>query len=127
MAWMFVVMITFSCVMFIHMELVDALLKVLDMEDKDIPIITCPKCLSFQCVFWFLLLTGHNVIVCIATAFLASYCAIWFDLFLGLMDIWYEHIYKRISEESGLLHSDNRQPESEDGSLPSMRSEVNSK
>ena len=83
MAWMFVVMITFSCVMFIHMELVDALLKVLDMEDKDIPIITCPKCLSFQCVFWFLLLTGHNVIVCIATAFLASYCAIWFDLFLG--------------------------------------------
>ena len=31
MAWMFVVMITFSCVMFIHMELVDALLKVLDM------------------------------------------------------------------------------------------------
>jgi len=120
MTWMFVVMITFSCVMFIHMELVDALLKVYGVEDRNVPIITCPKCLSFQCVFWFLLLTGHNVIVCIATAFFASYCAIWFDLLLGLMDSWYEHIYKRITEESGLHHSDNRQSTGEDNALPKV-------
>ena len=98
MPWIDVVVIAFSCVMFTHMGLVDAMLRVYGIEDRGVPVITCPKCLSFQCVLWFLVLTGHNIIHSIATAFLASYVSIWFDLFLGLMDYLYEYIYKRINE-----------------------------
>lgn len=97
MMWIDVAMITFSCVMMIHMGLVDAILDAYNVHDRELPIITCPKCLSFHCVLWFLILTRHNVILSVAASFLASYCAIWFDLLLGQMDVLYEDIHKRIS------------------------------
>ena len=97
--------------MAIHMGLVDAVLKFYGIEDKDIPIIRCPKCLTFWAVLLFLVLTRHNVILSLATSFLASYVGIWLDLLLGKMDVWYEDIYKRISEGEDLTevhHEDNR-------------------
>ena len=113
-----VVMIMFSCVMAIHMGLVDAVLEVLRLQNRHIPVIQCPKCLTFHAVLWFLVFTGHNIIVSLATAFLAAYIAIWLDLFLGLMDFCYEHIYKRIPEEGGIYHSEsNRESEGKDNSL----------
>ena len=80
--------------MAIHMGLVDAVLKFYGIEDKDIPIIRCPKCLTFWAVLLFLVLTRHNVVLSLATSFLASYVGIWLDLLLGKMDVWYEDIYK---------------------------------
>ena len=113
-----VAMIMFSCVMAIHMGLVDAVLKVLRIQDRNIPIIQCPKCLTFHAVLWFLVFTGHSIIVSLATAFFLSYIAIWLDLFLGLLDYYYEHIYKRIPEEGGIFHSEgNRKSEGKDNSL----------
>ena len=97
--------------MAIHMGLVDAVLKFYGIEDKDIPIIRCPKCLTFWAVLLFLVLTRHNVILSLATSFLASYVGIWFDLLLGKMDVWYEYIYKRISEgedPTEVHHENNR-------------------
>ena len=104
-----VVAIAFSCVMFIHLGLVDAILSVYGIEDK-VPIVTCPKCLTFWSVLCFLFLTGNNIIHSIAIAFLASYAAIWFDLFLGFMDRLYEDIYNRISEpnDTEIHNQDNR-------------------
>ena len=116
-----VAMIMFSCVMAIHMGLVDAVLKVLRLQNRNIPVIQCPKCLTFHAVLWFLILTGENVILSLATAFLTSYIAIWFDLFLGLMDVWYEDIYNRIPEEDGgatVHHQNNRQSTGEGDTLP---------
>ena len=116
-----VVMIMFSCVMAIHMGLMDAVLKVLRIQDRNIPIIRCPKCLTFHAVLWYLVSTGANVILAVATAFLASYIAIWFDLFLGLMDVWYEDIYNRIPEEDGgttVHHQNDRKSEGKDNTLP---------
>lgn len=116
-----VAMIMFSCVMAIHMELVDAVLKVLRIQDRNIPIIRCPKCLTFHAVLWYLVSTGANVILAVATAFLTSYIAIWFDLFLGLMDVWYEDIYNRIPEEDGgatVHHQNDRQSKGKDNTLP---------
>lgn len=104
-------MITFICVMAIHMGLIDAILRAYGIEDRQIPVIRCPKCLSFHSVLWFLVLTGHNIIASLATAFLASYTAVWLDLYLGLMDMWYEDISKRITEDSGdseIHHEDHR-------------------
>ena len=121
MTWIEVAAITTSCVMSIHMGLVDAVLKFYGMEDKDIPIIRCPKCLTFWSVLLFLVLTRHNVILSLATSFLASYIGIWLDLILGIMDEWYEDIYNRISkgeESTDVHHEDNRQSEGENGGLP---------
>jgi hypothetical protein len=116
-------MIGFSCVMSIHMEMMDAVLKVLRIQDRNIPIIRCPKCLTFHAVLWYLVSTGVNVILAIATAFITSYIAIWFDLFLGLMDVWYEDIYNRIPEEDGgtkVHHQNNRQSTGEGDTLPQV-------
>ena len=121
MAWIEVAAIMTSCVMAIHMGLVDAILRVYGMEDKDVPIIRCPKCLTFWAVLLFLVLSGHSVIISLATSFLASYVGIWFDLLLGIMDEWYEDIYNRIpkgEEPTEVHHEDNRQSEGEDGGLP---------
>ena len=116
-----VVMIGFSCVMSIHMGLMDAVLEVLRLQNRHIPVIQCPKCLTFHAVLWFLVFTGHNIIVSLATAFFLSYIAIWLDLFLGLMDYCYEHIYKRIPEEGGIYHSDDdRQSKGKDNTLPKV-------
>lgn len=102
MVWFEVAMIAFSCVMAIHMGLIDAILKVYGIQDKEIPIIRCPKCLTFQSVLWFMVLfTSYNVIICVATAFLTSYLAIWFDLLLGILWSYYERIYNNLSEEGG--------------------------
>ena len=109
--------------MAIHMGLVDAVLKFYGMEDKDIPIIRCPKCLTFWSVLLFLVLTRHSVIHSLAMSFLASYVGIWLDLLLGIMDEWYEDIYKRISEgeEASEVHNeDNRKQSGEDCSLPKV-------
>ena len=114
-------MIMFSCVMAIHMGLVDAVLEVLRLQNRNIPVIQCPKCLTFHAVLWFLVLTGENVILSIATAFLTSYLAIWFDLLLGIMDYYYERIYKRTSEESRLYDQDNRQSTGEGDTLPKVQ------
>ena len=105
-----VIAITFSCVMFIHMGLVDAVLGVYGIEDR-VPIVTCPKCLTFWSVLCFLTFSGHNIIMSVAIAFLACYVAIWFDLFLGFMDRLYENIYNRISEpnDTEIHDKDNRQ------------------
>jgi hypothetical protein len=111
MTWIEVAAIMTSCVMAIHMGLVDAVLKFYGIEDKDIPIIRCPKCLTFWAVLLFMVLTRHNVILSLATSFLASYVGIWLDLLLGKMDVWYEDIYKRISEgedPTEVHHEDNR-------------------
>ena len=105
-----VVAITFSCVMFIHLGLVDAILSVYGIEDR-VPIVTCPKCLTFWSVLCFLTFSGHNIIMSVAIAFLACYVAIWFDLFLGYMDRLYENIYNRISEpnDTEIHNKDDRQ------------------
>ena len=122
MIWIDVAMIVFSCVMIIHMGLVDAILDAFCVEDKEIPVITCPRCLSFWSVLVFLILTRHNVILSVAASFLASYCAIWYDLFLGQMDVLYENIYKRINEcskadDTAVHDKKNRKRKSKDSSL----------
>lgn len=119
MAWIDVVAIITSCVMFIHMGLVDEVLALFGLR-KDLPIVTCPKCLTFHCVLWFLFLTGHNVIHTVAVSFLASYCAIWLDMFLSIMDKCYVYIYRKLSEDGGLFHQRDRESTGEDNALPKV-------
>ena len=117
------IVIMFCCVMSIHMGLTDAILGVCRLQDKPVPIITCPKCLSFHTVLWFMVFTGHLIIYSIAIAFLMSYAAIWLDLLLGLMDQRYEDIYDSITKDHNdaeVRHEVNRKSEGETSRLPKV-------
>lgn len=124
MVWIDVAAIVFSCVMAIHMGLVDAILDAYGVK-TNIPVITCPKCASFWTVLTFLIVTGHNVIHSVAASFLASYSAVWFDLALGQMDVLYERVYNRISKASdkgdaAVHNKENRKRTGKDNSMPKV-------
>ena len=108
--WKDVAMLMFSCVMMIHMGLVDAILYAIHMDDKRVLVVTCPKCSTFWVVLAYMTITRHNVISCFAMSFLASYCALWFDLFLGQMDVLYEYIYEKIrtDNDTNIHNKDDR-------------------
>lgn len=91
-----VAMIMFSCVMAIHMGLVDSAIRAYNAKSYDVPVITCPKCLTFWCVLIYMCICGCGFVHSIATSFVASYAAIWFDLFLGRLDNLYEKIATKI-------------------------------
>lgn len=83
--------------MAIHLGLVDAVLDVLRI--KSIPIVTCPKCLTWWSVMVLCLFTGQRVIDSVAVSFLLAYLAIWYDLLLGYLDKIYEKIYENLYQK----------------------------
>lgn len=74
-----------------HMNLVSAVEKVIKHE---IPIVNCPKCLTFWLTLAYSLLHGVPVITSVAISFIAAYMAIWFNLLLGVIDTIYNEIYE---------------------------------
>ena len=113
-------MIMFSCVMAIHMGLIDAALDAFCVEDRKIPVITCPKCLTYWACLIYLIIVSHNMTLSVAASFLASYIAIWLDLALGQMDVLYERIYKRVSEDAEIHNEADRESKSSDCGVSEM-------
>ena len=74
-----------------HMELVEAVEKVLGFK---LPIVNCPKCLTFWLTLGYTLLSGTAVVHSFAISFLTAYVAVWFNLLLGLADKLYNWIYE---------------------------------
>ena len=93
-----VVMVVFSTTMAIHLGLVEAICTTI-FGRKDLPVISCPRCLTFWSILVLLLFSHIPPLKTIATSFLGSYLSIWFDLFLGYLDKWYEKIYETITRE----------------------------
>lgn len=86
-----VVLIWFSCVMFVHLGLGQT---ICDLVRKDITVLTCQKCLSFQVVLAYtFIFTHYSVEWCFAMAFMASYLALWADLLLYKIARLYEKLY----------------------------------
>ncbi len=92
-----VAMIVLSAVLANHLELIEAVEKVIRHE---IPIVNCSKCLTFWSVLAYMLLTGHAVIACIATSFLCAWVATWIELLLGIIDHFYLRIYENFYSET---------------------------
>jgi hypothetical protein len=120
-----VVLIMFSCVMSIHMGLIDAFIEAYNTKNTDVPIITCPKCLTFWCVLAYMIISKGDVVHSIATSFLASYTAIWLDLLLGKLDGIYEKIFADIRkderpDDTPVLYEEGRDNEGEDDALPKV-------
>ena len=101
-----VAMILFSCVAANHLGLVHAIEKAIDRE---LPIINCPRCFSFWCVLFYMVLTGHAVIASVATSFLCSALAPWVKLLMGFTDRKYNRLYDKIfaaTEDESITESD---------------------
>ena len=119
MNWMDIASIVFVCVAANHLGLIKAVIGVFFVKRKTLPIISCPKCLTFwavivygvaeaNCHFVFafahdtlrhsLLFTLHSSLRLFATALFCSYAAIWLELFMYAIDTLYNKIYGKIEE-----------------------------
>lgn len=92
--WMDVAGIVFACVTANHLGLVDAAAAV--AKCRRLPVVSCPKCLTFWSTLAYMAVTAHGVIPALATSFLASYAALWVELLEGFTDKLYTIAYDKI-------------------------------
>lgn len=104
-SWIDMAGIVFACTAANHLGLVQA------MEERigrSIPIVNCPKCFSFWMTLAYCIATGiiptapfsvcggsAAAIHALAISFLASWLAIWTELFMGIIDKIYMNIYEK--------------------------------
>jgi hypothetical protein len=93
MNWIDIASIVFVCVTMNHLGLITAIESVIKNR---LPILNCPKC----CTFWGVLLYGlaanhfEEILELLAISFLASYIALWLELFESLIDTLYLRLYE---------------------------------
>ena len=87
--------IVFICVTMNHLGLIGKLEEIMG----EFPIFNCPKCCTFWCVLTYGLSTlGINrIITVLAISFLASYSALWLELFEAYIDTLYLRHYEKIN------------------------------
>lgn len=85
--------LVFVCVTMNHLGLIEAIEGVIK---RPIPILNCPKCSSYWSVFIYTLLSSYDIIPSLAISFLASYIAMWVELFEALVDLMYMWVYDKI-------------------------------
>lgn len=95
--WSDIACIVFVCVTANHLGLIEAIQLVLKWNT--LPIVSCPKCLTF----WMTLVYGccntatyGTMITVLAVSFLASYSAIWLEMLEGYVDTLYLKCYEKI-------------------------------
>ena len=93
MVWIDVAMILFSCVAANHLGLVHAIENI---AHRKLPIVNCPKCFSFWCVLFYMIFTGHVIILSFATSFFCAALASWVELLMGLFDTKFNWLYDKI-------------------------------
>ena len=93
MNWIDIAAIVFICVTANHLGLVKAFEDTLHRELK---IVNCPKCLTWWSSLVYSVVTSCEPIPSLAISFLASYSAIWLELFEGYLDKIYIRLYDKI-------------------------------
>ena len=108
-------MITFSATAINHLGLVTAVEEVIS---RPLPVINCPKCLSF----WATLIYGCSVCCdsiaalpsalphLFALSMLCAWLAIWLDLAMGIIDQLYLYIYGKIYPTANSTDPDAQSP-----------------
>lgn len=93
--WIDIASIVFICVTANHLGLVKAIEETFDIE---LHILNCPKCFCFWLSFTYGLsnISSDGFIAVLAVSFLASYSAIWLELFEGIIDTLYMKLYETI-------------------------------
>lgn len=91
MNWIDIACVVFVCVTANHLGLITAIEGVVKHR---LPILNCPKCLTCWSVLAYMVITTQDFITSLAVSFLASYIALWLELFEGLIDILYLRLYE---------------------------------
>ena len=91
--WLDIASIVFVCVTMNHLGLIKAIEEVTEHE---LPVINCPKCSTMWLTLLYMLITSNQLIASLAISFLASYTAIWLELFEGYIDTLYSKLYDTI-------------------------------
>lgn len=109
MDWIDIASIVFICVTANHLGLIAAVTTAIKPGCSRLPIVSCPKCLTWwtTMVYGIVELTTHDAtyhvvdfIRLLAVSFLASYIAIWLELFEGFIDTLYLKLYGKIYNTS---------------------------
>lgn len=91
--WIDIACIVITCVTANHLGLVKA---IEEAAQRELRIVNCPKCFSFWSVLAYSIITSRNAITSLAISFLASYSALWLELFEGFIDTLYTKVYETI-------------------------------
>ena len=93
MNWTDIAMLLFSCTAVNHMGLIDAAESVLG---RKLPVLNCPKCLTFWSVLFFTTCAGWNIIGALAVSFFCAWLAVWLELGMGFIDTLYIIAYEKV-------------------------------
>ena len=93
MNWIDIAGIVFVCVTMNHLGLITAIEKHIGYE---FPILDCVKCSSFWLTLFYVGMMSGQMITTLAISFIASYTAIWLELFEGYIDTLYLRLYEKI-------------------------------
>ena len=91
--WIDIASIVFVCVTMNHLGLITAIEKHIGYE---FPILDCVKCSSFWLTLLYVGMMSGQLITTLAISFIASYTAIWLELFEGYIDTLYLRLYEKI-------------------------------
>ena len=92
-----VVLVSFCCLMFIHLGLGDTISRILHF---DFVLFRCVKCLTFWTVLGYtLFIVELPFLGSLASAFAMSYVSLWADLGLAIMAYKYDNWYEEESEK----------------------------
>lgn len=92
-----IAMLTFSCVSANHLGLIGAIEGVIH---RSLPILNCPRCLTFWSVLLYTMVTDRNIVRALAISFLCAYMAIWIELLMCFIDTKFNKLYEKIYSES---------------------------
>ena len=95
--WTDIACLVTACTLVNHLGLVDAVEGVIKFK---LPVINCPKCLTFWSVLAYLLINRAPVIQSVALALVISYTALWLWLLMGYIDSIYTKVYGKIYKQS---------------------------
>jgi hypothetical protein len=106
-----VLTLTFSAVAVNHLGLVAAIERTVKHR---LPIIDCPKCLTFWTAIGYGTLSGleHpvDIIGVCAVALLAAWAAVWLELLMGFTDRLYLRAYEQIYPTADSADADTQRP-----------------
>jgi len=112
MNWIDIASIVFVCVTMNHLGLITAIEKHIGYE---FPILDCVKCSSFWLTLLYVGMMSGQLITTLAISFIASYTAIWLELFEGYIDTLYLRLYEKIyatSDDTASADTNNGDSES---------------
>ena len=122
MEWSVVAMILFSAVAVNHLDLIAAIERVIR---HSLPVLNCPKCLTFWSVLSYGLLSSvscgtwmEDAAFVVAAALACAYAAIWLELLMGFIDLLYKKVYEQIYPATD---SANDNAAGAEGAMPELR------